>query len=125
VVLAMGGLGAGLRALWFLGQQIAERIYRRRFLLWHLVAPFTGVLLGIVTYLLVKAGLLVVGGVTEKGDITAGELALCFFVGFKWDWALDRIQRVFGSGGTSADGGGLQDDSEQENQKNDDQKKDE
>lgn len=106
VVLAMGGLGAELRALWFLWQQIGERLYRRRFLLGHLVAPFTGALLGIVTYLVAKAGLLIIGGTpAAAGGVTASELALCFFAGFKWEWAVQRIQRIFENAG-GANGGG-------------------
>jgi hypothetical protein len=106
VVLAMGGLGAQLRALWFLWEQTGNRTFRRRFLLGHLAAPFTGVLLGIVTYLLAKAGLLVIGGAaTADASVTAGELALCFFVGFKWEWALDRIQHIFENAGKSGNGG--------------------
>lgn len=109
VVLAAGGLGAELRALSFLWQQTGDRTYRRRFLLGQLAAPFVGVLLGLVTYLLTKAGLLVVGGNAgpesaraPNASVTPGELAICFFVGFKWEWALQRIQSIFAT--TSASG---------------------
>ena len=98
--LVAGGLGAELRGIWFLWNQVSRRIYHRRFLLSQLAAPFTGVLLGLVTYLLAKAGLFVVGGGTVRPATTAasvGELALCFFVGFKWEWALERIQNIFAS----------------------------
>ncbi len=93
-----GGLGAELRGIWFLWNQVSTRIYHRRFLLSQLAAPLTGVLLGLVTYLLAKAGLFVVGGESIKDTTAAasvGELALCFFVGFKWEWALDRIRSIF------------------------------
>ena len=101
-----GGLGAELRGIWFLWNQVSTRIYHRRFLLSQLAAPLTGVLLGLVTYLLAKAGLFVVGGESIKDTTAAasvGELALCFFVGFKWEWALDRIRSIFeGKAGTSS-----------------------
>jgi hypothetical protein len=97
--LVAAGLGAELRGIWFLWNQTSRRIYHRRFLLSQLAAPFTGVLLGMLTYLLAKAGLFVIGGQTPNNiggeTATVGELALCFFVGFKWDWALQRIQGLF------------------------------
>jgi hypothetical protein len=98
VVLAMGGLGAQLRAISFLWQQVGRRLYFRRFLLGQLAAPFMGMLLGIITYLLAKAGLFVVGGKASadaNDTASVGELALSFFVGFKWEWALKRIEQIF------------------------------
>jgi hypothetical protein len=98
VVLAMGGLGAQLRAISYLWQQVGRRLYFRRFFLGQLAAPFTGVLLGLVTYLLAKAGLFLIGGKGSADANTAatvGELALSFFVGFKWEWALKRIEQIF------------------------------
>lgn len=97
--LVAGGLGAVLRAVWFLWNQVSRRIYHRRFLLSQLAAPLTGILLGLLTYLLAKAGIFVLAG-QATGTIrtpttSVAELALCFFVGFKWEWALDRIQRLF------------------------------
>lgn len=97
---AAGGLGAELRGIWFLWNQVSQRLYFRRFLLGQLAAPFVGVLLGILTYLLAKAGLFLVGGQTaataaKSATVTPGELALCIFVGFKWEWALDRISAIF------------------------------
>ena len=96
VALVAGGLGAELRGLWFLWKQTSRRLYRRRFLLGHLVAPFTGALLGLITYLLAKGGLLALGATSPtQAQVRVGELALCFFAGFKWEWAIQRMQQIF------------------------------
>jgi hypothetical protein len=105
VAVFAGGLGAELRAIWFLWQQTSTRIYHRRFLLSQLAAPFTGVLLGMLTYLVIKAGLLVIAAQGTSVDVsraTVGELAICFFVGFKWEWGLERIKSAFEGVGSRA-----------------------
>jgi hypothetical protein len=50
-----------------------------------------------LTYLLAKAGLFAISGGSPATDSKAayGELALCFFVGFRWEWALERIGSIF------------------------------
>ncbi|HYN82268.1 MAG TPA: hypothetical protein VES88_12255 [Gemmatimonadaceae bacterium] len=107
LALLAGGLGAELRGIWFLWHQTSERLYHRRFLLAQLAAPFTGVLLGMLTFLLIKAGLLVIAtpstASADLAKVTVGELAICFFVGFKWEWALKRIEAAF-TGATGQEG---------------------
>lgn len=105
VVFGLGALGAVLRGLYFLHKQVALRIFRSGFVHAHLAAPWIGGLFGIITYLLLQAGLLALG--EGQGELspeeTVSPLALCLAVlaGFKWEWIIRRIEGIdrLGQGG--------------------------
>lgn len=91
--LGFGAAGAVLRSLYWLYRQVASRVFRYSFALAHTAAPFIGALLGLLTYLLLGAGLLVVEG-GHVGDVerAAGPYGLCFVAGFSWEWILGWVQ---------------------------------
>lgn len=94
----LGVLGAVLRGLFYLQEKVSRRRHRRSFLTAHLAAPWIGGLFGIFTYLLLAAGVLALEGtattpsVVERSPLT---LALVFFAGFKWEWLLERLKRLW------------------------------
>ncbi len=94
-----GGLGAVVGALWVLIKHIAKkRDFDPIHTPWYVTNPFMGIALGVVTYLLVRVGDVLLTGDTllpASGELgTMGLYALCIFVGFNQNvlWALaDRV----------------------------------
>lgn len=92
--LGLGAAGAILRSLYWLQRKVASREFRFQFALAHMAAPFIGALLGVFTWILLQAGLLMIqsGGIATI-DKKTGPYALCFLAGFSWEWLLDWVQR--------------------------------
>lgn len=96
-----GGLGATIGALWVLNKHIVKkRDFDPIHTPWYVTNPFMGLMLGIVTYLVLRvgsAGLISLSGISEQPDFTAPSLVLyviCVIVGFQQNvlWTLlDRL----------------------------------
>jgi hypothetical protein len=93
--LAAGGLGASLRGMWYLWLQVSKGIFRAQFTIAHLAAPWIGMMFGLFTFLLLKAGLLAIkGGEAAQLESSALPLALAFLAGYSWEWILGRIDQI-------------------------------
>lgn len=94
-VLAWGALGAVLRSLYWLHLQVGRRIYRSYFSLTHLCAPLIGALFGALAYLLLRAGLLTMGGgAAEEAQNQIFPSAVALLFGFNWEPLLDWVKNL-------------------------------
>jgi hypothetical protein len=98
-----GALGSELRGIYWLQRQVARRIYRPTFGPAHISSPFIGALLAIVAYMLTNLGIMAL----QAAELAAPQqkssdpphanllLAVCFLSGFKWEWVLERLEKLF------------------------------
>lgn len=86
-------LGGVLRGLWWMLQVVSEKRFRPQFTLPYIAGPWIAALLGMLVWLLFKAGLVLL---SENGA-TPNPLAinaLVFIGGFSWQWVMDLIDMV-------------------------------
>ena len=87
----LGAMGAVLRGIWWAGHHVTRRSFRTVFIVAHLGAPVVGALLGVLSYLLYRTGLLVLGeSTTAEGSFFP--MAFAFAAGFNWQWIVARLE---------------------------------
>ncbi|HSF49587.1 MAG TPA: hypothetical protein VLA74_02400, partial [Nitrososphaeraceae archaeon] len=67
-----GTFGGILPGLWFLKDIVSERSYRKAFRILYFSIPFLGGLFGVLSYLIIAAGLLTYGGVPSPDSAIFG-----------------------------------------------------
>ena len=86
-------MGGVLRGLWYLYKKVEKKHFRLQFTMPYIVGPWIAALLGILVWLLIKAGLILLAG----GESTPQPLAvyaLVFVGGFSWEWVMDMVALV-------------------------------
>lgn len=97
-VLFYGFFGGVLRGLWWLHQKVQEKHYRPQFTMPYLASPWMAMLFGVITWLLLSSGVLVL----SSGESVPNSLAistLVFIGGFSWEWGMQIIDRTKSSFG--------------------------
>jgi hypothetical protein len=93
-----GICGAVLQIVYYLVRKINRRLLRRVWIVQSFFAPVLGVLLSIAIYLAVRGGLLVFGGQSSTSPANEDAIALlCLYAGYKWDWALEKLNQLVGT----------------------------
>lgn len=93
-----GVCGATLQVVYYLVKQINRRQLRRIWIVQCFAAPVLGVILSIAIYLTIKGGLMVFGEENDKAGINEKAIAIfCLYAGYKWKWALDKMDALVGS----------------------------
>ncbi len=92
-VILAGVLGAVLRGIWALWNDVDLMQYRKIWETWFILAPFMGALLGLVVYLAFYTGVI---ATTTKPDLTNLTLAylIAFIAGFNWDASKKVLEKV-------------------------------
>lgn len=88
-----GSLGAVLRGLYYLTQQVSQRQFKRNWSSGFLATPLIGFLFGVVVFLTIGAGLLLSTRTIEPTTRIFHFLA-SFLLGFNWKLAHSFIDRV-------------------------------
>ena len=86
----MGGL---LRGLWWLIKKVESKRFRPQFTIPYFAGPWIAALLGVLVWLLVKAGLIFLGG-GESDPRPLAVYSLVFIGGFSWEWVIAMIDKV-------------------------------
>lgn len=108
-VVGLGAAGAVLRSLdgiFWHGSKRWDASYNW----WHICSPFVGAVSGVVSYVLLLAGLATVGGAGSKNGEAFGYLAAAFLVGYSNEDFRRLIARaghsLFGAPGTTLSNSG-------------------
>lgn len=91
----MGGLGGSiycLRAVYI--NRSLKQAWDPNWTTWYFLRPFVSCLLGVVSYVFLKAGLLVLNAKHEAPSEAYGFLALAFIAGLNVDRFLNRIEET-------------------------------
>jgi|GEM_PF-6356124 len=86
-------LGGILRGLWWLSLKVQRKEFRPQFTMPYVAGPWTAIILGMLVYLIITSGLLLL---TEE-SAALNEAALYTFVfigGYSWEWVIELIERV-------------------------------
>ena len=67
-----GTIGGILRGLWFLKDGVSERSYRKAYRILYFSIPFLGGIFGVLSYLIIAAGLLTFGGLPTEDSAIGG-----------------------------------------------------
>lgn len=104
IPMLFGGLGATIGALWVLNKHIIKkRDFDPIHTSWYVTNPFMGLMLGIITYLVLRvgsAGLINLSGISAEPDFTSPSLVLyviCMIVGFQQNvlWSfMDKLMNL-------------------------------
>ncbi len=111
-----GGIGGVIGALYTLWWHISDQEdFDRQYLMWYLVQPIMGLLLGGIVFLLLAGGFLILAvNLTDSADSTAGARLLPYLAavlaGFRQNFIyeqFDRLIALFGQGskGSKSEGG--------------------
>ena len=89
----LGGCTYCLRALYL--QHCVEKEWDDRWVVWHIIRPCVGAIMGVFSLISVKVGLLVLVVAEEKlDDRLYGIYALAFIAGYNVDYFQSQIRRV-------------------------------
>ncbi|MCX6028916.1 MAG: hypothetical protein NT169_06405 [Chloroflexi bacterium] len=108
-----GGIGGVIGALYTLWWHISDQEdFDRQYLMWYLVQPIMGLLLGGIVFLLLAGGFLILAvNLTDSADSTAGTRLLPYLAavlaGFRQNFIyeqFDRMIALFGQGSKSQGG---------------------
>lgn len=100
-----GILGAVLRSLYWHHRKIQLSQFYDRFLVGHISAPWIGGILGILVYMVVLAGLVVVSGEDARIENQLFVYALALAAGFSWERAMPMLESVAARMGGEGRGG--------------------
>ncbi len=90
-----GGFGGVVYCMRGVYQAVsAEKNWDGDWFVWYILRPVNSVVMGGVSYILLKAGLLVLEAVPEEGGSPYGFLALAFVAGFNVSKFLRKIEDV-------------------------------
>ena len=89
---AIGGLIYCLRAV-YLNRSVRAQ-WDSDWHVWYFLRPIVSTVIGAVSYVLLSAGLLVLGASPESGSLPHGYLALAFIAGLNVDRFLARIEDI-------------------------------
>ena len=89
----VGGCTYCMRALYL--QYCVKKEWDNRWIVWHIIRPFISIICGIVSFLFVKAGLLIFEASSIQTSSHYGIYALAFIAGLNIDNFLKKIEAIF------------------------------
>lgn len=88
-----GSMGGILQGFWWLWQHVSDRILRKHWLVWYLLLPLMGAILGALTYLIFFAGFIAATGEAQiKSEFFV--MMLCALAGFSSKWAVKMLDKL-------------------------------
>jgi hypothetical protein len=87
----LGALGGTLRGLYWLHQKVQMRAFRVHFTTSHLAAPLLGALFALLVYVILRGGLVALGGDGSPSLGSFGMPAMALVAGFSWEWAMEKL----------------------------------
>jgi hypothetical protein len=88
----LGGVTYCLRAVYL--SKSVRNDWDDRWRTWYVIRPFTSLILGGISYVFLRAGLLVLDASQGSGSTDLGFLALAFIAGLNVDGILSRLEQV-------------------------------
>ena len=93
-VAAAAAVGAVVHGLGSLGLHVGKGDYHWRWTLWHLLNPAQGAILGVLLYLVLRGGLVVLDDTGLPGN-PAVVLALCGLAGLSTKHTTEKLRQIF------------------------------
>ena len=88
----LDGLGSVLSSMVWLRHHVGSASLRRSWLVWFLLAPFIGSILGIIIYLIFLAGFMISAQTELKNEVVP--MVLVALAGYNWRWVTSVLNRI-------------------------------
>lgn len=91
----IGGVMYCLRSVYL--NKCVRKIWEQEWEVWYYLRPITSAISGFVSFIFLKAGLLVLNAVSKQDQISFGYLAIAFIAGYNVDNFMKKIEEVASS----------------------------
>jgi len=93
---AYGMLGGILRGLYWLAHKVERSSFRRQFIAPYLGAPWLAGVMGLASYVILKAGVAALGGqvTAHHNEVNFTYAVAAFLAGFSWEWFMHWLKKA-------------------------------
>lgn len=88
-----GSIGGILQGFWWLWQHVSDRSLRKHWLIWYLMLPLIGAILGALMYLIFLAGFIAATGEVQLKS-ESFTMLLSALAGFSSRWAIQTLDKL-------------------------------
>lgn len=89
-----GCIGAVLRGLWYLKENVSKKTYRNAWNIYYLSAPFLGGILGAIVYFIIIGGIISVTTTNVNIQHSIPVILFATLAGFNWEWAVKLFEKI-------------------------------